>query len=80
MTPGAGQEVRHDRPVSDDQLTDWTFSVEETSPGVYKVEGVDSRGRSVGTAGSDDLDWLLAKTRELARDIDKYVSDADQSA
>ena len=33
--------------------TDWSFSVEEVSAGVYLAKGVDKAGRSVEVTGTD---------------------------
>ena len=69
--------MRHDLAVSDDELTDWKFSLEEVSNGVYRAEGVDRHGRSVGATG-DDADALLAKVREYAHDLGDEVQNQDQ--
>ena len=69
--------MRPDRAVFDDELTDWKFSLEELSNGVYRAEGVDRQGRSVGAAGGDP-DVLLAKVREYAHDIADDVAGQGQ--
>ena len=69
--------MRHDPAVSDDDLPGWKFSVEEVTNGVYRAEGVDRHGRSVGATGPD-ADALLAKVREYAHDIANDVPGQDR--
>jgi hypothetical protein len=44
----------------------WSFSVEETSAGVYRARGVDSAGRTVEATGTDPDATLEECTRAAA--------------
>lgn len=46
----------------------WYFKIEETSAGVYRVEGTDLRGRRVSYTGVD-LEDLLLKCKEYAESV-----------
>jgi hypothetical protein len=48
-----------------DDLPGWKFSVEELSPGAYRIEGRDVAGRSVSLAGGDP-DRLLQDAKAWA--------------
>jgi hypothetical protein len=59
---------------------EWSFSVEETSAGVYRARGVDSEGRTVETIGTDPDAALkdctgaaaeMAELRELGHEADR---------
>jgi hypothetical protein len=53
-----------------DLLPGWFFRIEERSAGVYEVEGVDLRRRSVRSEGSDP-DRVLKECVAMARGITK---------
>jgi hypothetical protein len=44
------------RPFIDPKLPGWTFSVEEVSMGVYRVDGKHDDGRSVSRVGTEAYD------------------------
>jgi hypothetical protein len=48
-----------------DGLEDWKFTVEETSPGVYRGRGTDRRGRNV-CCTDDSVEGVLKKCRTAA--------------
>lgn len=45
-----------------DQLNDWEFKVDEISANVYRVIGVDRKGRSVERTGTDP-EMLLSECK-----------------
>lgn len=45
-----------------DQLNDWEFKVDEISANVYRVTGVDRKGRSVEKTGTDP-EMLLSECK-----------------
>jgi hypothetical protein len=51
-------------------ISDWSFSVEETSAGVYQARGVDPSGRRVETSGTNP-DYALEKCKRAAVELDK---------
>lgn len=57
-----------DGPVSDDDLSEWTFDVHERSAGVYEGSGTHLNGASVAATGSDP-DALLDRLRDEARNL-----------
>jgi hypothetical protein len=54
--------------VGKDPLTDWSFSVDEVSAGVYRASGADASGRMVETTGTDP-DMTLEKCKRAAFEI-----------
>jgi hypothetical protein len=50
------------------ELQGWTFEIDEVSPGVYEVRGVDEAGRSVEATGTDPGP-LLESCRRSAEEI-----------
>jgi hypothetical protein len=52
-----------------DELPGWTFTVDELSAGVYRVEGRDAVGRTVSMTGTDP-ERLLADAQDWARKKD----------
>jgi len=48
-----------------DDLPNWTFSVEESSIGLYVVKGKDKNGRNIEMRGVD-VDELVGKCRDFA--------------
>jgi hypothetical protein len=51
-----------------DELKDWEFKIDEVSANVYKVRGVDKRGRSVERIGTN-LEILLSECKDDALKI-----------
>lgn len=45
-----------------DQLNDWEFKVDEISANVYRVTGIDRKGRSVERTGTDP-EMLLSECK-----------------
>ena len=60
-------EIRKTYPIQD-KVIGWFFRTEETSNGVYEVEGTDLYGRKVSRNGTDP-DLLLDRCAGDAREI-----------
>jgi hypothetical protein len=54
--------------MTSEHLTDWSFSVEEVSAGVYRATGTDSAGRSVEESGTDP-DATLERCKRVAAEL-----------
>ena len=51
-----------------DELPNWTFSVEETSVGVYAIKGRDKNGRSIEMHGTN-IDELTGRCRNFVLEL-----------
>ena len=56
------------------ERSNWTFRIEEVSPGVYRVEGEDDRGRSVDRVDTDP-DAAIAAAKDAAGRLTRDPSD-----
>ena len=54
--------------ISDGNLENWSFTIDEVSAGVYRVYGSDPSGRSVEADGTDP-DALLEQCRVAAAEM-----------
>jgi hypothetical protein len=54
--------------VGAQDISDWSFSVDEVSAGVYRVKGIDSAGSTVETTGTDP-DAALEKCKRAAAEM-----------
>jgi hypothetical protein len=54
--------------MTTDDLTNWSFSTEEVSAGVWRVKGLDLAGRSVEATGTDP-EAILEECKQSAREI-----------
>ncbi|MFO7962461.1 MAG: hypothetical protein R6U50_00925 [Desulfobacterales bacterium] len=52
------------------KLKDWVFEIDEISANVYRIRGVDKKGRSIERTGSD-LETLLKKCEADAKNLDR---------
>jgi hypothetical protein len=53
-----------------DLLEGWFFRTTEISPNVYRVEGIDTQGRSVSCVGTEmELDQLIKRCVRDAQEI-----------
>jgi hypothetical protein len=67
--------VGHDRAMTTEDLTNWSFSAEEISAGVWRVRGLDQAGRSVEATGTDPeatLEKCKSSAREIADDAPRF--------
>lgn len=56
------------KPVVPASVAGWEFHTEEISAGVYRVRGVNARGRSVEATGTDP-EQLLAECKTYAASL-----------
>ena len=71
-------ELVRDYPIQCVDLPGWFFRLEETSAGVYRVEGVDEWGRAVTRSGTDP-ETLLSDCEGDARTIAERLASAQRS-
>lgn len=57
-----------------DDLSNWTFRIDEVSAGVYKATATDQQGRKVEMTGLDP-DILLEDCRKAAAEINRKVAE-----
>ena len=63
-----------------DLLEGWNFRISEISMGAYRIEGVDSAGRSVSRVGSEaELDNVLKACVKDAQEISQYKKNTTES-
>jgi hypothetical protein len=73
IRPTDPEELRRQYPL-DGQVSGWRFRAQETSAGVYLVEGSDRFGRAVSRRGVDP-DELFVQCKRDARDIHRQLDD-----
>jgi hypothetical protein len=66
------EAVRREYPIAD-RVPGWFFRIREQSPCVYRVEGTDLWGRTVGDVGTD-VDRLLESCAAAAAEINRQLA------
>jgi hypothetical protein len=64
-----------DKPLT---IPNWTFEVQETSTGIYRVTARNSSGCTIDLSGVDP-DELVVQAKEAARDMEEQLQEAQRT-
>jgi hypothetical protein len=64
-----------DKPLT---IPNWTFEVQETSTGMYRVIAKNSSGCTIDLSGGDP-DELVVQAKEVARDMEEQLREAQRT-